>query len=69
MPKVIRFLIFIIISMALLADVVFIIWATNLNALVVAPALLSACYLAYLAAHYTISKSKTVNATGELSEK
>jgi len=69
MSKVIKFLIFIIVSMALLADTVFIIWATNLNALVVAPALLSASYLVYLAAHYTILKSETATAVGDPNEK
>jgi len=43
-------------SIALLADVAFIVWATSLNFLIVMPALLSACYLAYLAAQYTILK-------------
>jgi len=55
--------------MALLADAIFVIWATNLNALVVAPALLSASYLVYLAAHYTILKSETATAVGDPNEK
>ena len=49
-------------SVTLLADVVFIVWATQLNVLIVAPALLSACYLTYLVAHYTILKAEITNA-------
>ena len=47
-------LLFMLASAALLADVVFIFWATKLNLLIVVPAVLSACYLSYVAAHYTI---------------
>jgi hypothetical protein len=54
MPKVMRFLIFITISMALLADVVFIIWATQWKLLIVVPVVFSAAYLALLAAYRTI---------------
>ena len=42
--------------MALLADVAFIIWTTQLNLLVVVPAALSAAYLSYVAAYWTILK-------------
>ena len=41
-------------SVTLLADIVFIVWETQLDVLIVVPALLSAGYLAYLVAHYTI---------------
>ena len=53
--KVIKFVIFIMCSMALLADVVFIAWATR-NLLIVVPVTLAAAYLAYAAAHWTIPK-------------
>jgi hypothetical protein len=56
MPKVLRFLIFITISMALLADVAFIIWATQWKLLIVVPIVLSAVYLVLLAAYRTILK-------------
>jgi len=56
MPRAIRFLIFITISMVLFADVVFIVWATQWKLLVVVPAVLSAAYLAFLAACRTILK-------------
>ena len=55
MTKVIKFLIFIVCSIALLADVAFIAWATR-NLLIVVPVTLAAAYLAYAAAHWTISK-------------
>lgn len=42
--------------MALLADVVFIIWATQWKLLIVVPVVLSAAYLAFLAAYRTILK-------------
>jgi hypothetical protein len=42
--------------MSLLADVVFIIWATQWKLLIVVPAILSAAYLAFLAAYRTILK-------------
>ena len=49
-------MIFITISMALLADVIFIIWATQWKLLIVVPVVLSAAYLAFLAAYRTILK-------------
>lgn len=56
MPKVIKFVIFIVCTMALLADVAFIILATQFNLLIVLPSVLSAAYLSYAAAHLTILK-------------
>ncbi len=56
MKKVVKFLIFIVSVMALLADVAFIIWATQLKLLITVPAVLSAAYLSYLAAYWTILK-------------
>jgi len=56
MPKVIKFVIFIACSMALLADVAFIIWGTQFNLLIVLPSVLSAAYLSYAAACLTILK-------------
>jgi hypothetical protein len=56
MPKVVKFLIFIAVSMALLADVVFIIWATQWQLLIVLPVVLSAADLSSLAAYWTILK-------------
>ncbi|MFZ0064821.1 MAG: hypothetical protein WAK90_01505 [Pseudolabrys sp.] len=56
MPKVIKFVIFIVCTMALLADVAFIILATQFNLLIVLPSVLSAAYLCYAAAHLTILK-------------
>jgi len=56
MSNLAKTLFFMLASIALLADVSFIVWATSLNFLIVVPALLSACYLAYLAAQYTILK-------------
>ena len=53
--KVIKFLIFIACSIALLADVAFIAWATR-NLLIVVPVTLAAAYLAYAATHWTILK-------------
>jgi hypothetical protein len=53
--KVIKFLSFIACSIALLADVAFIAWATR-NLLIVVPVTLAAAYLAYAAAHWTILK-------------
>ena len=53
--KVIEILIFIACSIALLADVAFIAWATR-NLLIVVPVTLAAAYLAYAAAHWTILK-------------
>ena len=55
MTKVIEILIFIACSIALLADVAFIAWATR-NLLIVVPVTLAAAYLAYAAAHWTILK-------------
>ena len=51
--KVIKFLIFIVCSVALLADVAFVAWATR-NLLIVVPVTLAAVYLALLTAHWTI---------------
>ena len=56
MPKVVNLLIFIAVSAALLADVAFIIWAMQWKLLIVVPAVLSAAYLSFLAAHWTILK-------------
>jgi hypothetical protein len=56
MPKVVKFLIFIVCCIALLADVAFIIWTMQLKLLIVVPAVLSAAYLSYLAAYWTILK-------------
>jgi hypothetical protein len=42
--------------MALLADVAFIIWATQWKLLIVVPVVLSAAYLAFFAAYRTILK-------------
>jgi len=42
--------------MALFADVAFIIWGTQFNLLIVLPSALSAAYLSYAAAHFTILK-------------
>jgi hypothetical protein len=56
MPKVVNLLIFIAVSMALLADVAFIIWATQWKLLIVVPSVLSAIYLVFLAAYRTIVK-------------
>ena len=56
MPDLVRLLLLMLASAVLLADVGFIIWATKLNFLIVVPALLSACYLFYIAAHFTIIK-------------
>ena len=53
--KFIKFVIFIVCSMALLADVAFVAWATR-NLLVVVPVALAAVYLAYAAAHWTFPK-------------
>ena len=53
--KVIKFLIFIVCSVALLADVAFVAWATR-NLLIVVPVTLAAAYLASAAAHWTILK-------------
>ena len=54
MANLIKSLVFILVSGALLVDLGFIIWATKSNFLIVLPAVLSAFYLVYLAAYYTI---------------
>jgi hypothetical protein len=51
--KVIKVLIFIVCSVAVLADVAFVAWATR-NPLIVVPVTLAAAYLAYAAARYTV---------------
>jgi hypothetical protein len=58
MPSPVKLLVFALISVALLADVVFIVWATSFNFLIVVAAVFSACYLVYLTAYYTILKVK-----------
>jgi hypothetical protein len=54
MPKIVKFLIFVVSSMALLADVAFVVWATKFNFLIVTPVVVSAAYLSYLVAYCTI---------------
>jgi hypothetical protein len=56
MPKVVKFLILGASCSALLALVVFITWATQLNLLIAAPAALSAAYLSYVVAYWAILK-------------
>ena len=56
MPKVIKVLILGASCSALLALVVFIAWATQLNLLITVPAVLSAAYLSYVAVYFTILK-------------
>jgi Flp pilus assembly protein TadB len=55
MPNTVKVLIFIASCIALLADVAFIAWVTR-NLLIVVPVTVAAAYLAYAAAHWTISK-------------
>ena len=57
MPKAVKFLFLGALCLALLADVVFIIWATQSNFLIVLPAVLSAAYLSYVTAYWTIFAS------------
>src|SRR5262249_48918450 len=52
--KIVKFLILLLVSVALVTDVAFITWATKLNFFIVVPVVLSAAYLAYMAAHMTI---------------
>jgi len=54
MPRPVKISLFVVICGALLVDVVFVGWATKLNLLIVVPVALSAVYLCYFAAHYTI---------------
>ena len=54
LPRGVNFLIFWASCVFLLADAVFIGWATQLDLLVAVPAALSAVYLMYVAAHFTI---------------
>ena len=56
MPKIIKFLIFVVSFAALWADVAFIVWGTQFNFVIVVPATLSAAYLSYAAARWTILK-------------
>jgi hypothetical protein len=56
MSNLAKTLFFMLASIALLAAVVFIIWATQFKLLIVLPAVFSAAYLAYLAACWTIWK-------------
>ena len=58
MPKILRVLIFFAVTVALAADVVVIAWATKLNFLIVVPVVLSAAYLAYMAAHWAILRNQ-----------
>jgi hypothetical protein len=54
MSTLVKALLFAVITVALFADVVFVVLATKFNFLIIVPVALSACYLAYMAAHYTI---------------
>ena len=56
MPKIIKFLIFVVSFAALWADVAFIVWGTQFSLVIVVPATLSAAYLSYAAARWTILK-------------
>lgn len=56
MAKTVKFLILIACVVGLFADVAFIVWATKLNLLIVVPAVLSAVYLSYVAAYWTVLK-------------
>jgi hypothetical protein len=54
MSKIVKFATFIACSGLLLADVLYVAWATKLNLLIVVPVALSAAYLSYAAANWTI---------------
>jgi len=56
MPKIVKFLIFVVSFVTLWADVAFIVWGTQFNFVIVVPATLSAAYLSYAAARWTILK-------------
>jgi len=54
MANTIKIVIFLLVFVALAADVAFVTWATKLNYWIVVPVALSAAYLTYMAAHLTI---------------
>ena len=56
MPKIAKFLIFIVSCMVILGDVVFIAWGSGFDLLIVVPAALAAGYLVYAVASWTILK-------------
>jgi hypothetical protein len=53
MPQVAKLLIFGTACLLIWADFIFIAWATQLNPLISAPAVLAAAYLSYAVAHWT----------------
>jgi hypothetical protein len=56
MPKIAKFLIFIVSCMVILGDVAFIAWGSEFDLLIVVPAALAAAYLAYAVACWAILK-------------
>jgi hypothetical protein len=56
MSDLVKSLLFMMVTVVLLADVTFIVWATKFNFLIVVPVVLSAAYLVYMAADRTILK-------------
>jgi len=58
MSNTIKIVIFLLVFVALAADVAFVTWATKLNYWIVVPVALSAAYLTYMAAHLTICRDQ-----------
>ena len=58
MLNITKIVIFLLVFVALVADVAFVTWATKLNYWIVVPVALSAAYLAYMAAHLTILRNQ-----------
>ena len=58
MPKSVKLIVFATLCLMLLADVAFIIVATQFNVMIVVPAILSAAYLVFWAASATTAGAK-----------